>query len=111
MMTKSYAIIRKMLTILLSELLILSLCGCHQENPTEDATSTSQADGNEDVEGDIAANDPEEQYVESYPRTPIDFTYNSLYEGTLNRKGKPGFWSFRSRSMEGIPWTKNSLPA
>ena len=61
-----------------------------QENsgdPEGDAASADQQENNGNAEKDTA-DDHEKQFVETYPRTHSGFTYNSLYNGTLDPKGK-----------------------
>ena len=61
-----------------------------QENngdPEGDAASADQQENNGNAEKDTAV-DHEKQFVETYPRTHSGFTYNSLYNGTLDPKGK-----------------------
>ena len=88
MTTRSYPFIRRLLVALLFVLLVINLSGCGQDSSKEETASADQTEDNGDIEDDITADDPQEQYIETYPRTPIDFTYNTLYEGTLNPEGK-----------------------
>ena len=73
--------IRKSLCILLSVFLLFCLCGCStkEENTVE---PVDHGGDNEVIENGT------EEYIESYPRTKLNFFYNDLYAGTIYPKGK-----------------------
>ncbi|MBR3275683.1 MAG: hypothetical protein IKG08_03615 [Eubacterium sp.] len=56
--------------------------GTDTEEPAENDAAEPAGTDTEEPAGNST-----EEYVETYPRTKIVFTYNSLYEGTLNPKG------------------------
>ena len=83
MSRRTESFFRRSLILFLSMFMFLALFGCRQEEQAVEDVSEDRGGDNETVED---VNDAPE-YIETYPRTKIDVTYNSLYEGTINPKG------------------------
>lgn len=82
MSKKQTIIFRRILILFFSMFMILGLFGCHQEDQQQEEIPVDHGGDNEIIEDDA-----EKEYIETYPRTKISFTYGSLYKGLLNPQG------------------------